>query len=140
MARRECLIVDSRLDNLFAVQNWFKDFYNSLEPDLKWVQQERDRLNIAVAEGFTNVVRHAHAVLPPETPITIEVYLEGDRIHINIWDHGEPFDPNQLTEPPPGSLLVDGGYGWFLLRRATHQVDYLRKNGKNCLTITHHRS
>ena len=109
MARRECLIVDSRLDNLFAVQNWFKDFYNSLEPDFTWVKQESDRLNIAVAEGFSNAVRHAHALLPPNTPIIIEVYLEGDRIHINIWDHGAPFDPNQLTEPEPGSWLVNGG-------------------------------
>jgi serine/threonine-protein kinase RsbW len=135
MLRREHLVVDSKLETLFKVQRWFKDLYESLESELSWVRTYCDRLNIAVAEGFTNAVRHAHAMMPSDTPITIEVVLRGDRIEICIWDQGTPFDPNQLVEPEPGSLLCDGGYGWFLLRRVADQVMYYRKGSRNCLEI-----
>ncbi|MEM6713823.1 MAG: anti-sigma regulatory factor, partial [Cyanobacteria bacterium P01_C01_bin.147] len=45
----------------------------------------------------------------------------------------------QLDEPRPGSLLCNGGYGWFLLRRAVDQVNYQRHGRQNCLEITHYR-
>ncbi|MEM6520840.1 MAG: anti-sigma regulatory factor [Cyanobacteria bacterium P01_C01_bin.70] len=140
MQRSEHLVVDSQLETLNKVQAWFNRLYSSLEPELSWVKSSCDRLNIAVAEGFTNAVRHAHAQLPPETPIKIEVALGGDRIDIHIWDHGFPFDPQQLSEPKPGSLLNDGGYGWFLLRRAVDNVTYRRQGNQNCLKITQHRA
>jgi len=135
MLRREHLVVDSKLETLLKVQRWFKDLYESLESELSWVRTYCDRLNIAVAEGFTNAVRHAHAMMPSDTPIMIEVIFRGDRIEIFIWDQGTPFDPNQLVEPEPGSLLCDGGYGWFLLRRVADQVMYYRKDSRNCLEI-----
>lgn len=136
MVRHETIVVNSQLDTLFKVQQWFRDLYESLEPELAWVGLCRDRLNLAIAEGFTNAVRHAHAQLPPETPITIDVWVKGDRIDICIWDQGEPFDPDQLGEPAPGSLLQNGGYGWYLLRRVVDAVSYQRQADKNCLSIT----
>lgn len=139
MLRQEHLTVDSRLERLLKVQRWFKDICASLESDCVWVREYFDYLNIALAEGFTNAVRHAHATLPPETPIAIEITLGGERIDIHIWDQGGPFDPSKLTEPEPGSLL-QGGYGWFLLRRLTDQVTYCRSNDQNCLAITQYRS
>lgn len=140
MHRSERLVVDSRLETLNQVQTWFNQLYDSLGSELHWVKSNCDRLNIAVAEGFTNAVRHAHADLPPDTPIKITVALGSDRIDVQIWDYGHPFDPQQLTEPKPGSLLCDGGYGWFLLRRAVDRVIYQRKGNQNCLQITHYRS
>jgi len=140
MRKSRRLIIESQLTSLNRVQAWFNHFYVGLEPELSWVKRHGDRLNIAVAEGFTNAVRHAHADLPPETPIIIEVNLESDRITIHIWDRGQPFDPNQLTEPQPGSLLCNGGYGWFLLRRAVDRAAYQRRGRQNCLEITQYRS
>ncbi|MGF1460391.1 MAG: ATP-binding protein [Leptolyngbyaceae cyanobacterium] len=139
MCRHENVIVDSQLETLSKVQAWFDRLYCSLEPELGWVKSSCDRLNIAIAEGFTNAVRHAHSHLPAETPIEIEVDLEYGQISIRIWDQGPPFDPTQLKEPEPGSLLTDGGYGWFLLRRAVDHVKYQRLGSQNCLTITHYR-
>lgn len=140
MQRTARLVVDSQLATLNTVQAWFNQLVDSPDPGWSWVQSNRDRLNIAVAEGFTNAVRHAHAQLPPETPITIEVSLESDRIAIQIWDQGHPFNPNQLQEPQPGSLLCEGGYGWFLLRRAVDRVTYQRHGQHNCLEITQFKS
>jgi len=47
---------------------------------------------LAVVEGFTNAVRHAHKNLPRETPIELEITVFNDRLEIKIWDRGKPFD------------------------------------------------
>ena len=47
---------------------------------------------LAVVEGFTNAVRHAHKNLPRETPIELEITVFNERLEIKIWDLGKPFD------------------------------------------------
>jgi serine/threonine-protein kinase RsbW len=47
---------------------------------------------LAVVEGFTNAVRHAHKNLPRETPIELEIAVFNERLEIKIWDRGKPFD------------------------------------------------
>lgn len=133
-------VVDSRLESLVHVQSWLDQFYASLEPEHGWIKACRDRLNLAVTEGFTNAVRHAHRQLSADTPIKIEIEYSQHFVRISIWDFGEPFDPDQLEEPEPGSLLSNGGYGWFLLRRIVDHVSYERQNHQNCLVIFHCRS
>ncbi len=139
MVKAVHLRVESRLAALLRVQRWFKDLCLALEKELPWVLEKFDYLNLALAEGFTNAVRHAHSGLPPETPIEIEVKFQGDRIDIYIWDQGEPFDPSGLPEPETGSLSQLGGYGWFLMRRVADEVSYSRRRDRNCLAITRYR-
>jgi serine/threonine-protein kinase RsbW len=132
--RQEHLKVVSRLDLVSQVQHWFSDICHSLDGETVWVNHYTDRLMLALTEGFTNAVRHAHAHLPPDTCIIIDFAVANNRVEIRIWDHGEPFDPELLPEPKPGELL-DSGYGWFLLRRLADRVTYERIQGRNCLSI-----
>ncbi|ABA23050.1 Putative Anti-Sigma regulatory factor (Ser/Thr protein kinase) [Trichormus variabilis ATCC 29413] len=129
------LTIKSELKLLNQVQQWFEDFSLKYLSQLGWTEGQLYRLNLALAEGFTNAVRHAHRTLPPETTIEIEVSLWINKIEIRIWDHGNPFDPDAIAEPAPGTLQV-GGYGWFLLRRLADRVVYERsEDGRNCLVI-----
>ncbi|BAB75122.1 ATP-binding protein [Anabaena sp. FACHB-709] len=129
------LTIKSELKLLNQVQQWFEDFSLKYLSQLGWTEGQLYRLNLALAEGFTNAVRHAHRALPPETTIEIEVSLWINKIEIRIWDHGNPFDPDAIAEPVPGTLQV-GGYGWFLLRRLADRVVYERsEDGRNCLVI-----
>jgi serine/threonine-protein kinase RsbW len=133
IVRQDHLTVKSELRLLNQVQEWFEQFCLQHLSQLGWSKTQLDRLNLALAEGFTNAVRHAHHALPPET--TIDVYLWVDRLEIRIWDYGKPFNPDAIAEPEPGSLIV-GGYGWFLLRRLADRVVYERvRDGRNCLLI-----
>lgn len=133
--RREHLQVVSKLDVVAQVQLWFRDTCRSLDGESAWVGSHCDRLALALTEGFTNAVRHAHAHLPPETGIEIDLALDIDQVEIRIWDHGDPFNPELLPEPQPGELL-DSGYGWFLLRRLADKVTYQRaQDGRNYLSI-----
>jgi serine/threonine-protein kinase RsbW len=135
IVQQDQLTVKSELQLLNQVQQWFEKFCLQYLPQLGWSESQLYRLNLALAEGFTNAVRHAHHALPPETTIEIEVSLWIDRLEIRIWDRGKPFNPDAIAEPEPGTLQV-GGYGWFLLRRLADRVAYERSaDGRNCLLI-----
>ena len=143
MVTREHLTVDSQLTLLSHIQEWFRGIYPSLEQQAPWLKTPRDRhdrLMLALTEGFTNAVRHAHSGLPTDTAIAIDCALWNDHIEIRIWDQGQPFDPETLVEPKPGSL-IESGYGWFLLRRCADEVTYERgEDGRNCLVIVQYAS
>ena len=135
MLKQDHLTVYSNLEFLNQVQRWFEQFCLQHLPLLLWSDRELYRLNLALAEGFTNAVRHAHQSLPPETTIDIDLTLWTDRFEIRIWDKGKPFNPDAIKEPEPGTLQ-EGGYGWFLLRRLADRVAYERgEDGRNCLLI-----
>lgn len=135
MENQAHLEVNSRLEVLTQVQQWFRSACMSRDAEGAWVKDYADRLMIALTEGFTNAVRHAHAELPPETTININLSFDSKRFEIRILDHGYPFNPEELKEPEPGELR-DSGYGWFLLRRLADKVTYQRlQDGRNCLSI-----
>ncbi len=140
IVRQAHLKVKSQLDLIGQVQFWFGEICQSVDEDYAWIHYYTDRLALALTEGFTNAVRHAHAHLSPETTISIDVALDNDYVEIRILDQGHPFNPELLPEPQPGALL-DGGYGWFLLRRLADRVSYQRlRDGRNCLTIVKYAS
>jgi serine/threonine-protein kinase RsbW len=83
------LLVNTDVSALTTVLEWFKQLKDlSLPQDAWWACQ------LALAEGFTNAVRHAHKNLPLETPIQLEVAVFAGRLEIRIWDCGQAFDLN----------------------------------------------
>lgn len=136
MLRLERVKVKSDLIVQAQVQKWFEQFCSENICQKYSSNHQFYRLNLALAEGFSNAVRHAHQELPTETTIEIELAIAEGRIEIRIWDQGEPFNPDAIEEPEPGTLC-EGGYGWFLLRRLADQVVYKRcQDGRNCLLIS----
>ncbi len=131
----ERLKVKSDLNVITDLNGWFAQNCSNYISRINKSSHSFAHLNLALTEGFTNAVRHAHHKLPSETAIEIELAIWDERIEIRIWDYGEPFDPNNLVEPLPGTLCI-GGYGWFLLRRLADHVIYERcQDGRNCLLI-----
>ncbi len=68
---------------------------------LSWVEQldplpiplaVLHQCKLAVIEGFTNAVRHAHKNMPLETSIELEIMVFNEHLEVKIWDWGEPFD------------------------------------------------
>ena len=135
---QDVLQVNSDLAKLGQVQEWFEQFYQQHVLPLGWPENQFYRLNLAVAEGFTNAVRHAHRDLPSETMVKLGLALKEDRrLEIRIWDYGAPFNPDVLEEPEPGTLKQH--WGWFLLRRVADEVAYQRcPDDRNCLVIVKH--
>ena len=135
MLKHDHLTVPSELTALTQVQKWFDQFCREFAGKLNWSEEDFYCINLAIAEGFTNAVRHAHQALPPETRIEIDLSLWDDRLEVRIWDRGQPFNPDTVAEPELGTLQ-EGGYGWFLLRRLADRVAYERyPDHRNCLII-----
>ncbi|NMG58335.1 ATP-binding protein [Geitlerinema sp. P-1104] len=133
--RQSRLTVASDLSLMIQIQRWFEDFCLQQPRLAHWSDDRLYCLKLAIAEGFSNAVRHAHRHRSLETPIDVELSLESDRLEIRIWDFGYPFNPEQVPEPEPGTLCL-GGYGWFLLRRLCDRVTYQRdRHGRNCLLL-----
>jgi serine/threonine-protein kinase RsbW len=136
------LQVASDLDGMTIVAEWFEQFnHPPIKPRL-WQEGQ-----IALIEGFTNAVRHAHQHLDPTTPVEIAAEVSTEALEISIWDQGEAYDIevafeqiSQLIHNPDfdplereaqwGSIMLlklRDEYGW--------QIGYQRQQDKNCLRI-----
>ncbi|BAQ65160.1 ATP-binding protein [Geminocystis sp. NIES-3709] len=108
--------------------------FDSVKQD--WVNQ-KDWLQcqLALAEGFTNAVRHAHKDKPSDTPIDIEIKVTEAEINIKIWDYGQPFQLTSLDKKK-SSDLAGGGRGIEILQKIADELEYdHQSDDRNCLLI-----
>lgn len=127
------LQVNTDLDALAQVLEWFDQFSAPPTPPQTWMQCQ-----LALAEGFTNAVRHAHDGQPMELPIDLEGLVFEDRLEIRIWDRGSPFDLDERLNRMPRDLdtEAEGGRGLRLMERIADHLSYTRtQDGRNCLLI-----
>ncbi len=104
-----------------------------------WVDQ-KDWLQcqLALAEGFSNAVRHGHKNLPSDTEIEITATVTNTTMTIKIWDYGAGFDLNQGEKSlaQQNKELSSGGRGIAILKKITDKLSYDRcDDQRNCLMI-----
>ncbi|MBO3463087.1 anti-sigma regulatory factor [Aetokthonos hydrillicola Thurmond2011] len=137
------LEVTSDLDAMATVLHWFDQFNCSLVPEQLWIEAQT-----ALIEGFTNVVRHAHRHLSPETPVDLEVQISPEYFQIRIWDQGDPFDlegafealRQETSDRAFNPLEREQHWGCiFLLKLRTNYnwtINYTRESQhRNCLLL-----
>tara|TARA_B100000953_G_scaffold281095_1_gene258379 strand:+ start:53 stop:508 length:456 start_codon:yes stop_codon:yes gene_type:complete len=87
--------------------------------------QRIEDLRLAVSEATTNAIR-AHANLGSNERITIRFGLDGDRIEVEVQDHGSGFDPETLDPTGPltdkGRLEYEGGFGIPLMKILADEI------------------
>ena len=133
MVSKNQIQVKSALTELSQLLSWFNQLNRLMIPSKVWVQCQ-----IALAEGFTNAVRHAHKNKPDDTPIDIEVIIQDGFLEIRVWDYGAVFDLAQKLEAT--AKVVDqisiGGRGLGLLDCISDHLSYDRTDDqRNCLLI-----
>lgn len=127
------LRVPSDLSALATVLHWFEQLKPLFHSEDSWLQCE-----IALAEGFTNAVRHAHGSYPKDTPVDLEAQVSTQGLEISIWDRGLPFDLMGYlqTLPLKSHRDAEGGRGLQLMRAVADRLSYTRTaDERNCLTI-----
>ncbi len=124
MLKQSHLRVNSDLNDLGILLNWLNSIGHITLPEMEWL-----RCQIAVAEGFTNAVRHAHRDLPPETPIDVEVKIAPEYIELYVWDYGPFFDlQQQLLKMPLEDREADRGRGLIIMNQVADRLTYERLN------------
>jgi serine/threonine-protein kinase RsbW len=130
------LQVKTELEALVPVLQWFETNTRSLLPDsVIW------QYKVALAEGFTNVVRYAHRNLPPSTPIDLELTLQPECLEMRIWDYGQPFDLHEKLSSLQQNLVAplekESDRGLLFMRAFTDRLQYIRlSDQRNCLILT----
>ncbi|MGA9383017.1 MAG: anti-sigma regulatory factor [Phormidium sp.] len=130
---KNCIQLRTDLKALTDVLIWFDQLYNLVIPREVWL-----RCQLALAEAFTNAVRHAHKNQPSEVPIDIEVTLTENCIEMRIWDYGSPFDLKDKLKLMPTNHENDssGGRGLRLLEAIADDLNYTRTaEQRNCLVM-----
>lgn len=118
---------------LQTVLAWFDQFQAAPIPHPLWLQCQ-----LALIEGFTNAVRHAHAGLAPDTPIHIEVSVSDQAVDIRIWDQGPGFDLQAVlkTKLKTHSEHDEGGRGLKIMYLVADSLTYTPIPGQgNCLHL-----
>ncbi|NJK59885.1 MAG: anti-sigma regulatory factor [Oscillatoriales cyanobacterium SM2_1_8] len=134
---KQRLQVNSDIYALPQVQEWFGGFQGV--PRKIWLQ-----CHLVLTEAFANVVEHAHAALPEQTPVEIEVEVTPQAIVIRIWDWGPPFDLQQELQRRHQEQhekrfhsvedLPTGGRGLLITDAIADVFLYDRQpDGRNCL-------
>jgi serine/threonine-protein kinase RsbW len=131
-----------RVNTDLRAVNQVLDWYDQLE-NLPISKTVLSQCRLALVEGFTNVVRHAHQGLPPETPIELEVTVFNERIEMRIWDNGQPFNLEaklrEMKERDRDGFECEGGRGLAIFLMLADQVTYTRTSDQqNCLLIVKH--
>ncbi|MEG4444263.1 ATP-binding protein [Microcoleus sp. AT9_B5] len=98
------LQVSSDLKSVTQVLWWVDAAF--LEP-LPIPEEVLQLCKLAAIEGFAHAVRHAHQNQSVETPkIELAIAVFNDRLEIEIWDWGKPFDlKTKLKEELPEKNL-----------------------------------
>ncbi|WP_339383295.1 ATP-binding protein [Oculatella sp. LEGE 06141] len=127
------LQVTTDLAELSHVLGWFDQLEHDTIPAVIWMQCQT-----ALAEAFTNAVRHAHKGRSPDTPIDIEVIVFNRQLELRVWDYGAVFDLEQkLADMPYVAASEPGGRGLMLIAHLSDHVSYLRSaDNRNCLILT----
>lgn len=132
------LIIPSDTRFIYVAEQWLQA---TLSLELKhldgWPQIHR-RLRLALVEGYSNAVRHAHKE-ESSLPIVVRLEIRQNMILLEIWDQGDGYDFSQYSAPAPQERR-EGGYGWMILSGLVDKVQYQTDhgNGSNCLRLETH--
>jgi serine/threonine-protein kinase RsbW len=122
--------------DLKALDRILLQFNKIYRPDI--AQQDWLQCQLALVEGFTNAVRHAHQNLPSETPIDIQVNLTQEKMTIRIWDRGKDFDLENFvtTMSQQDEQWLGSGRGIAIMVKVADCLEYRRTlDNRNCLLI-----
>jgi serine/threonine-protein kinase RsbW len=110
----------------------------AVEPLARLSDQDRGTAEIVLAEVMNNIVEHGYEGAGGE--VHIRLCAGPGHVACVIEDRGAPMPNGQL--PPgdpvslrPGDPLPEGGFGWYLIRVLTQNLEYQRRSGVNRLSF-----
>jgi serine/threonine-protein kinase RsbW len=128
------LHVPSDIRFLMLAEDWLLGSLKlEVGESVDWSKQAA-RLRLALAEAYSNVIRHAHRE-QPHLPVVICLEIENQAMALEIWDRGAGYDPEAYHTPSPEDRQ-EHGYGWMILNRLMDHVEYKPQiDGRNCLKL-----
>ena len=92
-------------------------------------------VNLALDEVLANVILHGFTD-SVEHEIIVRLGLEPGCVSMEVEDDGRHFNPLDAPAPDLTSPIIDrpiGGLGIYLVKSIMDELDYRRREGRNCL-------
>ncbi len=96
------------------------------------------QINVAAEEVFVNIASYAYAPGTGSARVSVRLQDDPRAALITFEDSGVEFDPLAKADPNvslPASERSIGGLGIFMTKKLMDEVKYLRRDGKNILTL-----
>jgi len=90
-------------------------------------------INLVLTEAMVNAIKYA-AKGDTENTVHIRIHITEDALAINVFDHGQGFDINNIPEPD-FETIEDRGRGIFLLKALMDKVCYRKEADGNVLEM-----
>ena len=131
------LAIPARLDHLGPVLAYARELAESAG----FAKQERDELELAIDEIFTNIVQHGYEFNAGET-FQVRFEVSAAKYTVTFAEKGLPFDPATLPQyTPEHAADCTRGLGIFLARKLVDEVTfrYLGRQGKETVLVKRFR-
>ena len=128
------LIIEAKVENLKQVLSFVDEYLERLNCPLR----TQMRLDVVVEELFVNIASYAYAFGTGDATIRIEETEDPLVFSVTFIDSGIPYDPLKKADPDvtlPAENRKIGGLGIFMAKKIMDEMQYVRKEGKNILTI-----
>lgn len=110
-----------------------RKFVAGIAENIGFPEEEVYKIELAVDEACSNVVKHAYMTNSKEEHIVnILVHEKKDHIEIIISDKGKGFDPKKIKKPELEEYMKKmkrGGLGIYLIRELMDKVTFRIKAG-----------
>ena len=103
-------------------------------------QDDKGVVELVLAEVLNNVVEHAYAH-QHNGIMELQIKRNGHQLEVTVLDEGVPLPSDSVPIAPihdldvPVDNLPEGGFGWFLIKELTQNLQYTRCGTRNCLTF-----
>ncbi len=102
------------------------------------------QVELAAEEALVNVISYAYSPVPRGKVKISCVFMEDDKLLLEIIDQGAPYNPleEQIESPKELSLKQRkiGGLGRLFILQLMDDVTYERRNNSNVLGLIKHRN
>ncbi len=118
--RLEALSIRSDPARIRDARGWISKIARSAG----FTEGETHDLAVALSEICSNSYRHSYGGRT-DGRIDLEAELENGTLRLTVRDYGAAFDETERDAPHPPEL-AESGYGLFLIRSLTDEVQYTR--------------
>ena len=117
---------------------WLTDQVNEVLEGLDCSMKAQMQIDVAIDELLANIASYAYGAGTGEVTVRVDFEAVTRTVSITFIDSGVAYDPSVKADPDVTLTAEErevGGLGIFLVKKTMDDMTYVRRDGRNVLTI-----